>query len=336
MSMERYVFIVSAEKGKADCGKAVISSRITEYFELVRKNEAAIKSFLKTCRIMSESVVLPAYYGELLAWALKRHLERKHWQIVRVLGCRHSEPEYANINTDFHKNEELLLDGQLLINNVNNGNHRLVITVDAGTCSNSLVRVEGNNKREIKEFADGIKTIAEKENYYRHKKFAFNGRIRFMDVCDEQWGNIKLAPAVKEQIKASTINLLKKKQTHTKHGLPLKRCVLLTGGADKDKEAICIALIAEASGVTCITADASELDYGCITELYHLARDLSPCIVFIMNIDRFSQKRMKPGCQQGEPLISLLTILGSVEEYERIVTVATASSKNTLSEAMLC
>jgi len=335
MSMERYVFTVSADKGKRGYGMAGIGGRITGSGELVLKNKADIISFLGTRRITSETVVLPAYYGELLAWALKHYMERKYWQVVRVLGYRYSEPAYANINTDYHKNEELLLDGQLLIDN---GDHRLVVTVDAKVCSKSLVRIEGstNKKREIKEFADGIKTIVEKENYYRNKKITFNGRIQFTDICDEAWGNINLAPAIKEQIKVSTIGLIDKGDVWTKNGMPLKRCILLTGGADKDKTSICQALLTEAVGITCIITNARDLDYDCAAQLYHLARDLSPCIVFIEDIDRMGQNRIKSDYYKGSGLISLLTLLGNVEEHEGIVTVATTSCSDALGKAIFC
>jgi cell division protease FtsH len=335
MSMVRYVFIFSADKGKADCGKAVISSRITEYCELVRKNEAAIKSFLGTHRITSEIVVFPAYYGELLAWACKRYMEREHWQTAGIIGYHYSEPVYANVSTDYHETERVVVDGQLL---VDSRNHRLLVTVDARGCPRSQVRVEGStkNKCEIKEFACGIKTIAEKENYYRHNNISFNGRIQFMDICDEAWRNIILAPVVKEQIKASIIDLLGKKQIWTKYGLPLKRCILLTGGEDKDKKAICRALMAEAVGITCIITNARNLDYDCAVQLYDLARDLSPCIVFVEDIDHMGQNRIKCDYYRVPSVLYLLTILASVENYEEIVTVATASYENAVVEAMLC
>jgi cell division protease FtsH len=333
MSMTRYVFIASANKGKVDSGKAVMSSRITEHRELVRKSGTAIKSFLGTSRITSKAVIFPAYYGDLLTWALKRYMEREHWQTAGVLGYHCSEPVYANVSTDYHKVENLLVNGQLLIDS---GDRRLVITVDARGYPEARVTVGGSadNKLEVKNVADGIKTISEKENYYRNKKIEFDGRIRFVNLCDKSWENLCLEPAVKAQIKASTIDSLGQGRPWTRHGLPLKRCVLLTGGEDKDKKAICRALMTEAVGITCIIADALDLEHDCAAQLYHLARDLSPCIVFLMNIDRFSQSRIKPRCQQGASLISLLTILGSVEEYGKIVTVATANCKNTISEAM--
>ncbi|HUS89067.1 MAG TPA: AAA family ATPase [Desulfosporosinus sp.] len=329
MSMVRYVFTVSVDKDTADCGKADIIEQATEYqAPLEGKNTRAVNSFLGTSRLTSKSVVFPVYYGELLAWALKRYLERNHWQVISVPGYHYSEPVYENIYTDYHRNEELLLDGQLLIDN---GNYRLVITADVKASSHSLVIVEGgsSNKREIKEFADGIKYIVEKENYYREKRVEFSGRIRFKDfkdIRDEVWRNIDLSPSVKAQIKAGIVDLFDNKQIWTRHGLPLKRCVLIAGGAKKDKASICRALMAEAVGITCIVTNARDLDYDYSAQLYQLARDLNPCIVFIEDIDFIGQKRINSVNRGRSGLTSLLTLLGSVEEHEGIVTVATATS----------
>ena len=100
MGMARYVFTVSAYKGERGYGMADMSGRTTQSHELVRGNEAAIKSFLGTRRITGETVVVPAYYGELVAWALKLYMEREHWQTLGILGYHYSEPVYANISTD--------------------------------------------------------------------------------------------------------------------------------------------------------------------------------------------------------------------------------------------
>jgi cell division protease FtsH len=335
MSMARYIFTVSAYKDTRIYRTADTGVRTTKSRELMLRSEPAIKNFLGTIRITSKAAIFPTYYGELLAWALKRYMEREHWQTAGILGYHYSEPLYANVSTDYHEIERVLVSGQLLINS---GNHRLAVTVDARGCARSQLRVVGSavNKLEVKKFVDGIKAVAWKENYYRNKKLEFDGGIRFVNISDESWGNICLQPATKAQIKASTIDSLSQGQPWTRKGLPLKRCVLIEGEAVESEAAICKALMAEASGITCITTDVSELDYDCITELYHLARDLSPCIVFIMNIDRLDQKRINSDYQQGAPLISLLTILGSIEEYEKIVTVATASNVNSLGTAMLC
>jgi len=333
MSMARYLFTVAAYKDTRGYGTADTGVRTMLNRQPMPKNEAAIKSFLRTSRITSKAVISPAYYGDLLTWALKRYMERERWQTAGILGNHYSEPVYIEISTDYHETERALVDGQLLIEN---GAHRLTATIDVRRHSWCRVMIAGSasSDLEVKKFVDGIKAVVEKENYYRNKKIEFDGRIRFFDVFDETWENICVKPEVKAQIKASTIGSLRQWQGWTSHGLPLKRCVLIEG--ETGKEAICRAVMTEASDVTCITTDASKLDYGRVTELYHLAQDLSPCIVFIMNIDRFSQKRMKPDCKQGLSLISLLTILGSVEEYEKIATVATTGYANSFGTVVLC
>jgi AAA+ superfamily predicted ATPase len=91
----------------------------------------------------------------------------------------------------------------------------------------------------------------------------------------------------------------------------------------------------EAVGITCITATASCLDYDCAAQLYHLARDLSPCIVFIRDIDHMGQDRIKCDYYRVPSVLYLLTILASVEDCEEIVTVATTSYEDAFVEAML-
>ena len=94
--------------------------------------------------------------------------------------------------------------------------------------------------------------------------------------------------------------------------------------------------MAEAVGITCIITNAWDLDYDCAVQLYHLARGLSPCIVFIEDIDCIGQNRIKFGYHKGSALTSLITLLGNVEEHEGIVTVATASCMDAPGKLMFC
>jgi hypothetical protein len=53
--------------------------------------------------------------------------------------------------------------------------------------------------------------------------------------------------------------------------------------------------------------------------------DLSPCIVFIEDIDLIGQARQEFGYQRGNALLSLLAVLDGIEEKSEIVTVATTN-----------
>lgn len=73
---------------------------------------------------------------------------------------------------------------------------------------------------------------------------------------------------------------------------------------------------------------------GYISELYELAQDLSPCLVFIEDIDLIGQNRFEFGYSRGSALMSLLAVLNGVEEQEQIVTVATTNCLATLDKAI--
>jgi AAA+ superfamily predicted ATPase len=93
--------------------------------------------------------------------------------------------------------------------------------------------------------------------------------------------------------------------------------------------------MADAEGITCITTSAYALDDDdYVTELYELANDLSPCIVFIEDIDLIGQNREEFGYQKGSALLSLLAVMDGIEERKEIVTVATTNCFDTLDKAL--
>ena len=300
---------------------------------LQRKNQAVIDGFLGAGRRTNAVGILPRYYCELFTWALHRYLEREGWTTVSTIGYHVPEPVYIDVNTG-DKTENLVMDGQLLIEK---GDSRFIITVDVNPRCHGSVQVEGpaDRKEEIAAFVANIMTIAEKENFYRGKKIEFAGRIRFLDVQYKSWDSIVLDAEAKLEIKANTISFLKRSEHWNKYGIPLKRGILLAGEPGTGKTIICKALMAEADGITCITTSGYDLDNdNYITELYELAEDLSPCIVFIEDIDLIGQNRMEFGYQRGSALISFLSILDGVEEQKEIVTVATTNCLETLDKAL--
>jgi len=311
-----------------------LGHRASRHEYLERKNKAAIDRFLGRHKRWHAVGIFPRYYGELLAWALKRYLEKEKWQVVQTLGYHSREPVYIDVNTDCNQRENLLMDGQLL---VQKGEDRFIVTVDINLRWRNSVLVEGPalKKEQIDSFVNGIMTLAKDQNFYRGKKIEFAGRIRFLDVKDRPWDSIVLDTETKEEIKANTVGFLKQSQRWSKYGIPPKRGVLLAGEPGTGKTIVCRALMAEADGITCITTNAYALDDDdYVTELYELAGDLSPCIVFIEDIDLIGQNRMEFGYQRGLALLSLLSVMDGVEEQQEVVTVATTNCPEALDKAL--
>jgi cell division protease FtsH len=334
MSVEERLLETVDDEEMEECAPSYLAWRRQQRERMRRKNEATINGFLGKGGRTSAVGLMPSYYADLLAWALQRHLDREGWKIVDSLGYRSPEPFYADVGTDYDKKETLLVNGQLL---VEKDSIRLVITVDTSPHYDGSVQVQGSEdqKKTIEDFVEGVMTVARKENFYRGKKIEFGERIRFLNVEDKSWHSIIVDRATKREIRANTVEFLRRAKCWDGFGIPQKRGVLLAGEPGTGKTLICKALMAEADGITCITTNAYKLsadDY--ITDLYKMAEDLSPCIVFIEDIDLIGLNREEYHYQHGPALLSLLNVLDGVENKRQIVTVATTNNWEALDRAI--
>jgi cell division protease FtsH len=294
------------------------------------RNNTIISNFLGEGERENAVVIAPRYYNELLTWALHRYLEAEGWKVIHVLGYRYSEPVYADVNTDYDQYENLPIEACLL---VEKGNSRFTITIyPVETSSVAAIKVEGlaPKKEEIHQFARGVKSISEKQNFYRGKKLKFDGRIRFLHLPSKLWESIILPPDLKADVQANTIDFLANQGRLARYGIPSKRGILLVGEPGTGKTLVCKALMAQSTGVTGIIANAEALIcMGYISNLYELAQDLSPCIVFIEDIDLIADER-----RRWVPLLSLLSELDGVEEHEQIITIATTNHLEIIDKAL--
>ena len=330
---EKFLDAVEEEE-EEDEGVSCLTSRRRQMQRARRKNQATIDEFLGPGKRATAVGILPRYYAELLTWALHRYLDRHNWKTEASLGYGGPEPLYMDLSTGYDKRENFLVSGQLL---VERGEDRFVVTVDVNPRYPSSVQVKGaaEKKDEMETFVDGFMTLAKEENPYRGKRIAFSGRVQFLNVKDKSWDDIILDPRTRKEVRANTVGFLRRKGRWTGYGIPRKRGVLLAGEPGTGKTLICKALMAEAEGMTCITTNAYKLcadEY--ITDLYEMAEDLSPCIVFIEDIDLIGLNRQEYHYQHGPALLSLLNVLDGVEEKQEIVTVATTNNWEALDRAI--
>ena len=294
------------------------------------RNNTIINNFLGGGERENGVVILPPYYNELLAWALHHYLKAGGWKVVRVLGYRYLEPIYADVNTDYDRYENLPVDACLL---VEKGDSHFMITIYlTELTSRAIMQIQGlaSKKEEIGQLALGVESIAEKQNFYRGKKLKFDGRIRFLHLPSNLWENTILPPDLKADIQANTIDFLANQGRLARYGIPPRRGILLVGEPGTGKTLLCKALMALSTGTTGIIANAEALVCpGYISSLYELAQDLSPCIVFIEDIDLIADER-----RRWVPLLSLLSELDGVEEHEQIITIATTNHLEIIDKAL--
>lgn len=323
------------ESGEGDEDDPEIAERYeSRHQKLEAKNKATVDRFLGKGQRMYDVAMVPRYYGELLTWALKRYMEQEAWQVIQTLGYRRKEPIYIDVNTGHEQRENLLMDGQMLLRK---GSTRLIVTADINLQWRNSVLAEGQSstKEEITKFVVGVLTTAREQNFYRGKKLEFAGRLRFLDLNHRSWDSIILDEGTKKEIRANTVGFLARREHWVKFGIPAKRGILLVGEPGTGKTIICKAIMAEADGLTCITASAYAIEAReYITELYELAEDLAPCLVFLEDIDLIGQNREEFGYQRGPTMLSLLSALDGIEEKNDVVTVATTNCLWTIDKAL--
>jgi cell division protease FtsH len=299
----------------------------------IQKNRGIIDEFLGTGPHAVEAYEPVWYYWGLSAWATKCVLESSGWKIVSVLGYYFRQPFYRDVQIDYTKFETCLVNGQMLMEK---DGVRLVITVSNWPGDINVIQIESamEHKEQIKQLIQDITDFQKKNNFYRVKRISLDKGIFFVTAGPKDWASVILDPDMKKEIRLNTIDFLKIREKLEKRGVPLKRGIILSGPPGTGKTAVCKALMWEGEGITRIVTSAYAMvreEY--ISDLFAIAQELSPAIIFIEDLDFVAGERSE--LYRGRPaLIALLAEMDGIEEKKAIVTVATTNGLETLDKAL--
>jgi len=273
------------------------------------------------------------WYRKLLAWTVKNFIASGGWNVVTIQGYSRSEPVYNDVPTDYEKSENCLFDGQYLIEKEN---IRMVVSLIDSDRSGYTLQMEAGEQchNQIRELLGEIKESFKQNNFYRGKKLFFKGDLSFIKVGHRDWDSVILDPSMKNEIRRNTIGFLQDLPKWEKYGIPAKRGIILAGEPGTGKTTVFKALMSEAENITCITTGAFGLPHeGYISDIFSIAQDLSPSMVFIEDIDFIGQER-SDYYRGSASLIALLSEMDGISEKTAIVTIATSNSFETLDKAL--
>ncbi|AMU87209.1 MULTISPECIES: AAA family ATPase [Dehalococcoides] len=299
-----------------------------------KKNQTDIDQFFSEAHRCYATVALENYYGDLLAWTVETYLKRAGWDIYCKLGYREDQPSYANIQISPETTLNLMTNGQILISR---NETRLVLTLD-GNCRGATLQLEAErgNQALLDDFAVQVEALAKKENFYKGKCISFGGVLRFLKPGSQSWDSIILEESVKDDIYLNSVQFLKQQDRLSRLGIPKKRGLLLAGEPGTGKTIVCKALMSGAKDITCITTDCYQLrEAWYVDELYEIARELSPSIVFIEDLDLIGKSRDEYGNEAATPLSALLAALDGLETNLGVVTIATTNFLDSLDNALI-
>ena len=303
--------------------------------QLSEKNRKVISSFLGKGQRAVEGMSTPWYYRDFTAWMVKNCLTQEGWKTISEYGYIQTKPVYRDIETGYDRKESCLISGQML---VERGDEKVLVTVDLRKIPVNYVQVEVAKSQEVivRQLIRALENSFSKQNFYFGQAITLAGDgVRFIKSGYRMWDSIILDPELKETIRRHTVEFLRHADRWTQHGIPVKRGIILAGKPGTGKTVICKALMSEAKGITCLLANAYSAERDeYFANLYSIAQDLAPCIVFIEDLDLVGQERIWGGYHGTPQLIALLAEMDGITEKDRIVTVATTNNADTLDEAL--
>ena len=298
---------------------------------LERKYRDKITNFLGDGPRSVEVYKTKPYYHELLAWSLKSITANPGWEILSSHCYFFPEPTFQEVQTDYSNKETCLIDGLML---VEKDGIRLVITISIMQGGSVQIEASAEYNELVKRLIQEVAEYVKDNNFYRGKRLMFEGQISFLKAEKRDWESVILDRAMKKDIRRHSLGFLKDCAKYEKLGMSTKRGLILAGEPGVGKTAICKALMTEAEGITCIVTNPYSMQYeNYITNLYSVAQDLNPSLVFIEDIDVIGQAR--GGFFRGTPpLMALLAAMDGIAVNTFIVTIATSNCYEVLDKAL--
>ena len=186
---------------------------------------------------------------------------------------------------------------------------------------------------QIKTFHESFKDYKTKNGILKNN--AVSANLEFITIEDVGWDDVVLSNEQRESFEKNVVNFIKHIDYFADKKLPTSRGCLLTGPPGTGKTLTCSAIMNQIeSSIIYITSDDIG-ERGQIAELYEIARQISPTIVIVEDIDTLGGiDRQKAG--GDHPLLGeFLNCLAGVESNSGVITIATTNFPQHLDKALV-
>jgi hypothetical protein len=175
-------------------------------------------------------------------------------------------------------------------------------------------------------------------NWMKHNRWqkgkVLRGGGRLLKLGDPvTWDDISLPEPARKLILANTVGMLEKRELYRRHGVPLKRGVLLHGEPGTGKTMIGKALAGMNLATFLWVTAADVSDTARMKRLFELARELSPTILFLEDLDLYAGERGE-NLVGGPALGELLGQMDGLADNDGLIFIATTNDLNAIEPAV--
>ena len=261
-----------------------------------------------------------------------------NYDILDMTDYSQEETRTPAVQKEFEYGEEdnqtYVIQGHLFLQNKETKS-KLVISFnpyysDAGP----HLEIEGYNLKgnvSLNELWAIVEKLFDSHSPLKNKKI--DTKWKFITYNKTTWEDVIIENEKRKLIDRNIINFINNMEEYKKRRLPTSRGILLTGPPGTGKTLLCETIM-NTLDCTTIYVSSDKVDKrGDISEVYYLAKRLSPSIVIIEDIDTLGGLDRRDG--NTHPLFGeFLNCLNGVSSNEGVVTIATTNYPENLDLAL--
>jgi cell division protease FtsH len=215
------------------------------------------------------------------------------------------------------------------------GSERLVVSFDFdGSCCSLSATVSNENKSVGETFLSNLNESLFVHNIYRNKVLEMvDGNLVFTKTESIKLKNVFLPKRIRVEVEENTLGVLAHKEKLLKTPSGINRSIILAGNPGTGKTQLFKAISNSVQECTVIWVSSKAFNYvSDVSQLYAAARDLSPTLLVIEDMDLIGSERSSQ--KDNKLLGEFLTQMSGSVANEKIITLASTNSLETIDEAL--
>lgn len=167
------------------------------------------------------------------------------------------------------------------------------------------------------------------------KNSSFNSKMEFLKYDEKNWEDIILTEHQRKKIDRNITKFVENMEKFKSRELPLSRGILVVGPPGTGKTLLCNTIMSQTECTFIYITSESVSNRGDISDMYDLARSLSPSIIVVEDIDTLGAGDREQYGGDHPLLGEFLNCLAGIEKNEQVITIATTNYPQHLDKALV-